>query len=143
MPTQFVYFPIYNRKEKRSNAYRSVFAPTTGRFNSYDTDTRYSPETYLRRKSETRSYYDYNPSFHSNTYYDYSPTNYFSQKFRQKYSPISNYVNFNRYAPSQEEELYYEPKMVSRFKPQVVLVSNYDTLDSYYNYVIKLLNTIR
>jgi hypothetical protein len=143
MPTQFVYFPINNRKDKRRSVYRSFFAPTTGVGRDYDNDTKYSPKTYLKGRYNSQYAYEFNPDYHLNYYYDFSPLTSLSQKYIERFAPKTTFVYYDRFSPLDDERLHYEPKQFSRFKPQVVLISNADTLDNYYNYVVKLLKAIR
>ena len=139
----YIYAPAIIRKRSRSRSISSVFAPTNSRSNSVSSESKYAPSTIISRSTINRSYYDYSPSLSQDLSEDYSPQTYSSQSYKRKYAPSFDYEYFLRYAPSNDEQLYYEPKLVSRFKPQVVLVSNHDTLDSYYNYIIQLLKVLR
>ncbi len=139
----YIYAPSIIRKRSRSRSISSVFAPTNSRSNSVSSESKYAPSTIISRSTINRSYYDYSPSLLQNLSEDYSPQTHFLQAYKRKYAPSFDYEYFLRYAPSNDEQLYYEPKLVSRFKPQVVLVSNHNTLDSYYNYIIQLLKVLR
>jgi len=143
MPTQFIYFPVHNRSEKRSNVYRSVFAPSTGRVSSYDIDTEYSPKSYFKQSLKNKSYYDYNPLYYNDTYLDYTPRGYYSLKASDRYSPSDSYERNIKFRPVEKETLDYEPKLRSVFKPQIVVTSNYYVLDSYYNFLVRLLKVLR
>jgi hypothetical protein len=139
----YIYAPTNIRKRSRSRSISSVFAPTNSKSNSVSNESKYAPSTIISRSTINRRYNDYSPSISQNLTEDYSPLNYTLQSYRRKYAPSFNYEYILRYAPSNDDQLYYEPKLVSRFKPQVVLVSNHDTLDSYYNYIIQLLKVLR
>jgi len=139
----YIYAPTSIRKRSRSRSTSSVFAPTNSRNSSVSNESKYAPTTILKRSSISRSYYDYSPYLFQSLSENYSPLTYSSQSYKRKYAPSFDYEYSLRYAPSTESMLYYEPKLVSRFKPQVVLVSNHNTLDSYFNYIIRLLKVLR
>ena len=139
----FVFAPTNLHKTSTSRSYSSVFAPTNSRSTSTSSSYKYAPASFINRSVVSKGYYDYAPNYSTSTYQDYAPLYYSSQSYKLKFSPSFDYEYFYRYAPSTTNELDYEPKLVSRFKPQSVIVSNTDTLDSYFRYVIQLLRVLR
>jgi hypothetical protein len=139
----YIYAPTNIRKRSRFRSLSSVFAPTNSRSSSVSNESKYAPSTIISRSTVNRSYYDYSPSLSQDLSDDYSPLNYSSQSYKRKYAPSFDHEYFLRYAPSTEDVLYYQPKLVSKFKPQTIIISNHEALDSYYNYIIQLLKTLR
>jgi len=87
--------------------------------------------------------YNYSPSVSLDTYTDFNPETYTVDSFREKYAP-KDYIRVTyRYAPLSDEVLVYRPSLVTRFKPQPVLVSNTYTLDSYFRFLVQLLSVLR
>ena len=138
-----IYAPVNINKRSRSRSFSSVFAPTNSRSRSVSTESTYAPSAIVSRANVNKGSYDYSPFYYQDTYSDYAPLNYTSQSFIRKFAPSFDYVYVYRYAPSTDDELYYEPKLFSRFKPQPIIVSNSDTLYAYFNYIIQLLRVLR
>jgi len=135
--------PVNIQRRSRSRSFSSVFAPTNSRTRSVSTESTYAPSAIVNRAYINKGSYDYSPFYYQDTFSDYAPLNYASQSFIRKFAPSFDYMYVYRYAPSTDDELYYEPKLFSRFKPQPIIVSNSDTLNAYFNYIIQLLKVLR
>ena len=103
-------------------------------FISYDYSpsfyNEYAPSSNLQRYSIGKTSTDYSPSVSRSYYSDYAPSTRYSTGIAVKYAPNTDYQTYDRYAPYSKEVIVYEPVLVSRFKPQPVLVSNYDMINS-------------
>jgi len=139
----YVYAPISIRKRTRSRSNSSVYAPTNSRSHSFSNSSKYAPKTIASRYSITRNHTNYSPSVYQDTSTTYSPLTYVSRGYREKYAPSFTTAYSVRYAPVNDDELYYKPVMVSKFKPQPVLVSNAGAINDYYHYLIQLLKVLR
>jgi len=138
-----IYAPINFRKDISSRSYSSTYAPLNSRRSDVSNESVYSPKNYFIHSSISRSYNDYSPSYSQEIYSDYSPLAYTSESFIRKFAPSFNYQRYSRFAPSISQSLYYEPKFVSRFKPQPIIITNSDTLNNYFNFLIQLLRVLR
>ena len=135
----YIYAPINIRKR----SLRSVFSPTNSISSSVSTSSKYAPSTILNRSLVSRGYYDYSPSYSSSSYEDYAPLRYVSQSYKIRYAPSFDNENYYRYAPVINDFLSYTPSLISRFKPQPVIITNSDTLDSYFRFLVQLLRVLR
>ena len=134
-----------SRIDKDSRSYNTslINSPTTSLSSSRVDDNTYSPQTYLSNSIVSKGDYDYAPYYSTNVYYDYSPSTSESFYFKRKFAPSTDLKGYLRFAPEFRQELSYRPIIVSKFRPQPVLVSNADTLANYYNFLIRLLKVLR
>jgi hypothetical protein len=103
----------------------------------------YAPSTNLSRYVIGKTTSDYSPSVSRSYYSDYAPSTNLSTSLVSKYAPNTDYQTYYRNAPYTKEVIVYDPMFVSRFRPQPLLVSNYDMINSYFRYVIDLLRVLR
>ena len=103
----------------------------------------YAPTNKIKRYVISNTTTDYSPSVSRSFYGDYAPSTNYLTDLRVKYSPSTNYQTYDRYAPYTKEVVVYEPVLVSRFKPQPILISNADMINSYFRYLIDLLSVLR
>jgi len=139
----FIYSPTRVNRNVRVNRRSSTYAPSNSRENSQSISTRYAPTLQTSNYRIVRYSNDYSPSVSTSTYYDYSPTNYRSTSFKEKYAPYDYYQYFLRYAPTENEDVVYAPSLVSRYRPHPIIISNRDTLNDYYVYLVNLLRALR
>jgi len=133
------------KKAKRViSANRSIdYSPYVTYDFSPSTYNEIAPTTNLQRYNISKASVDYSPSLYHSLYSDYAPSNSYSTGIRIKYSPYTDYQTYDRYAPYTKEVVVYEPVLVSRFKPQPLIVSNYDMITSYFRYIVDLLSILR
>jgi len=160
---RFIYSPIIIRKNKTKLVNSTTNSPSTSRYFSIDNTHHYAPVRVTKAYGIGKGYYNYSPSFSNNLSFDYSPESYQSRysdfapsvyrsvftdyspltyrliDIKEKTAPFTDYKLFYRYAPLEENVEYYEPVLVSRFKPQPVVLTNSKTLKDYYDYILGLL----
>ena len=160
---KFIYSPIIVRKNKTKLVNSTTNAPSTSRYFSINNAHKYAPVRVTKAYGIAKGYYDYSPSVSSNLSYNYSPETYQSRysdyapsvyrsvftdyspltyrliDIKEKTAPYTDYNLFYRYAPLEENVEYYEPVLVSRFKPQPIVVTNSKVLKDYYDYILGLL----
>jgi hypothetical protein len=161
--SRFVYSPIIIRKDKRKLVNSTTNAPSTSRYFSIDNRQKYAPVRVTKMYGIAKGYYNYSPSSSSNLSYDYSPETYQSRysdyapstyrslftdyspltyrlvDIKEKSAPFTDYKLFYRYAPLQEDVEFYKPVLVSRFKPQPLVITNSKSLRDYYDYILGLI----
>jgi len=161
--SRFVYSPIIIRKNKRKLVNSTTFAPSTSRYFSVNNNQKYAPVRVTKAYGIGKGYYNYSPSTSSNLSYDYSPETYQSFhsdyapstyrslftdyspltyrliNIKEKTAPFTDHNLFYRYAPLTEDVEYYEPVLVSRFKPQPLVITNTKSIKDYYDYILGLL----
>jgi len=137
------YSPRVLRKRERSNNHSSTFAPATNTSTSYSRSDKYAPKTNNEQYIINKNYHNYSPSTEEVISTDYSPKFSYASYYKQKYAPDTEYETSVRYAPSIEDDFDYAPVFVTRFKPQPIVISNHEALDSYYHYIIQLLKVLR
>jgi len=138
-----IYSPSTVRKNRRSSNVSISYSPSNSRSNSYSYSNKYAPSTAYANYRILKRYVDDSPSTSLSYSDDYAPTFYRSNVVKEKYAPSSGIEYYLRYAPSNDETLDYDPILISRFKPQILVTSNYGSLRDYYAYLINLLSVLR
>jgi len=140
--TSFTNSPTIVFKSNVNRSYNNKFSPFTSYNSSYDYSSDFSP-TNIRQTYRTNKFFsNTSPKTYQSFYSDYAPYNYRSNDIRYKYAPFTDYQYYNRYSPSLETYTDYKPVLVSRFKPQPVIVNNRKTLRDYFDYVLGLLTIL-
>jgi hypothetical protein len=137
------YAPSKIRKTNRALNSSYTYAPTISLSSDTSRSFKYAPKESFKRSYATRLSYDYSPSRSYNIAYYEEPITNQSLKFDTKYAPSIKVKTASTYAPEVSEVLNYQPALITRFKPQPVVVSNYDMLNSYFTFLVQLLKALR
>jgi len=135
--------PIKKVMKKRGLKKEIDYSPYIYSDYSPSTYNEIAPVTSINRSNINKASLDYSPAVSNSFYSDYEPSNKFSTTYRVKYSPYTDYQTYNRYAPYSSFKEDYEPVLVSRFKPQPIIITNSDMIANYFNYIINLLRVLR
>jgi len=138
-----VYSPRSIRKNRRDTSRTTVDQPFTYNNKDNSNDVRIAYSTIRNNTRVNRYYRDYSPSTSLSFSEDYAPTYYRSTDIKQRIAPFTDYDYYLRYSPTNDESLEYQPILISRFRPQVLVTSNYGTLKDYYAYLLNLLSVLR
>jgi len=141
--TYVVLSPTTINRENTSISTSFVYSPSRSVSRETSTDTKIAPQKIVNKNYAFKSDYDYSPSVSRDIDYEYEPINRNSQSYRTKYAPSFKAKASLTYAPETHDSLTYRPQLKSVFKPQPILVSNYQALKDYYAYIIQLLSLLR
>ena len=133
------YFVFTTPKDKLS----FTISPLDSRKSSYTYDCTYAPITKVERIGIGKGYLDWSPSLSTNDQSYWEPYYSLSQKYKLRYAPSIKLKSSYTFAPESSDSLVYQPLLVTRFKPQPVIITNSDTLDSYFRFLVQLLRVLR
>jgi hypothetical protein len=142
MSVRSVYNPILLRKEQRAINRNFIYSPLIERRRLGSFFIDYAPETVTQTYNILRSHYTFSPFAFRSFDRNYSPQEFKTFESVQKYSPFSEYNSFNRYSPFIDKSLIYKPVVISKHKPQPLIITNAQTLKDYYDYLVRLLSIL-
>jgi len=137
------YAPTNISKTETSESTSLTYSPSRSYSRETSKALKYAPQRTINRVYVIRTNVDYAPAFSSVNDYDYEPLFYNSRKYITKFAPSVTLKSSTRYAPESRQSFNYQPVFSTTFKPQPVLVSNYDTLNSYFSFLVRLLKVLR